>query len=170
MCAATNVCATALDCKWHRLNSVLFASGFAQKFAIGTFPIDGRTGSLVQKRAWCCRESVQASGALRGRSHVRNRGRALWEDVPSSERPRGSAVTDQECMPITCLPNIWKKFGINPASRFYEIYGAHIEARLGSPDLTFAQVQRVRHTGAAPTFTCTCDGCKVLCLVYLSFA
>ncbi len=44
-------------------------------------------------------------------------------------------------MPITCLPNIWKKFGINPASRFYEIYGGHIAARFGTPDLTFGQVQ-----------------------------
>ena len=54
------------------------------------------------------------------------------------------SITDQECMPITCLPNIWKKFGINPAARFYEIYGAHIAARHGNADLTFGQVSRYK--------------------------
>lgn len=47
---------------------------------------------------------------------------------------------DQSCTAFYCVPNIWKKFGVHPADRFYRIYGGHIQRKTGNADITFKEL------------------------------
>ena len=49
-------------------------------------------------------------------------------------------IPDQQCHMFACLPNLVRRFGVHPARRFYDIYGGHVERKLGNADLTFKQV------------------------------
>lgn len=48
---------------------------------------------------------------------------------------------DQTCTCCCCLPRVCHKYGVHPAKRFYEIYGEHIARKVGSPDITFKELQ-----------------------------
>jgi hypothetical protein len=50
-------------------------------------------------------------------------------------------ISDQPCGCCFCLPRILNRYGINPGTRFHNIYGKHIAKKVGNADITFIQVR-----------------------------
>jgi len=47
---------------------------------------------------------------------------------------------DQPMLPLFCLPNVFKKFGIHPAKRLYDYFGVRFKEKCGDADVTFKQI------------------------------
>ena len=50
------------------------------------------------------------------------------------------SFSDSALGPMALLPNMFRKYGWNPAQRFYEAIRKELKSITGNPDITFAEV------------------------------
>ncbi|XP_041367006.1 uncharacterized protein LOC121381726 [Gigantopelta aegis] len=88
-----------------------------------------------------CRFAGASVGALTATLSAVGYTSAELEDFFSQDN--SNLFLDHQCGYFSLLPNLLRSFGWNPGNRIYQWLGYKLEAKTGSPDVTFEQLLRI---------------------------